>query len=73
MGILRIVLPGSKSTNTSKFAGESDHEYRYENFPMILKFYVMIGKIAYSLYANGLFELERSVLFDGVDSSKYSE
>ncbi|CUS22203.1 LAQU0S04e10594g1_1 [Lachancea quebecensis] len=68
VGVLGVGLQGLESTIHYRSPNLSSV---YPNFPMVLKENGAIDKIAYSLYLNSLDAPSGSVLFGGVDHSKY--
>ncbi|ODQ79250.1 hypothetical protein BABINDRAFT_162285 [Babjeviella inositovora NRRL Y-12698] len=68
MGVLGIGLPGMETTYTSM---SEEDAHMYENFPMKLKSEGIIMKNIYSLYLNQESASYGTVLFGGVDHSKY--
>lgn len=62
-GVLGIGLPGLEATENGT---------TYDNFPVSLKKQGYINKVVYSLYLNSLISTSGSILFGGVDDSKYS-
>ncbi|ODQ79251.1 hypothetical protein BABINDRAFT_162286 [Babjeviella inositovora NRRL Y-12698] len=69
MGVLGIGFASLETTYSSAMSEEDP--YTYENFPMKLKSEGLIEKNIYSLYLNQLSASYGSVLFGGVDHSKY--
>ncbi|CAR24061.1 pepsin-like aspartic protease [Lachancea thermotolerans CBS 6340] len=69
VGVLGVGLQGLESTVHYRSPNISSI---YPNFPMVLKENGAIDKIAYSLYLNSLDAPSGSVLFGGVDHSKYT-
>ncbi|ODQ77425.1 hypothetical protein BABINDRAFT_163450 [Babjeviella inositovora NRRL Y-12698] len=69
MGVLGIGFASLEATYSSAFVGVEP--YMYENFPMKLKSEGFIKKNIYSLYLNLQNAPHGSVLFGGVDHSKY--
>ncbi|ODQ79173.1 hypothetical protein BABINDRAFT_162222 [Babjeviella inositovora NRRL Y-12698] len=69
MGVLGIGLAGLETTYSSATTGSKP--YMYENLPMKMKSDGLIEKNIYSLYLNQGIATYGSVLFGGVDHSKY--
>lgn len=64
---------GYKGNEASHFPGEQEGQtFEYDNFPLRLAQDGIINTPAYSLYLDGLNDDTGSVLFGGVDTSKFS-
>lgn len=70
-GILGISLPAGEYTDALENA-YSITPFEYRNFPMALKSYGKIEKMAYSLFLNEPEAHFGSILFGAVDKNKYS-
>ncbi|SCU96427.1 LAFA_0G06282g1_1 [Lachancea sp. 'fantastica'] len=68
VGVLGVGIKQLEST----FNYFNSSSYIYPNFPAMLKDSGMIEKVAFSLYLNSLDATAGSVLFGGVDRSKYT-
>ncbi|SCV03771.1 LANO_0G06150g1_1 [Lachancea nothofagi CBS 11611] len=68
VGVLGVGIKELEST----FHYFNSSTYTYPNFPVMLKESGAIDKIAFSLYLNSLDAPDGSVLFGGVDHSKYT-
>lgn len=69
VGVMGIGFSGLEMTNVGT---DSNKPYTYDNFPMVLKRSGAINSLTYSLYLNKLTEEHGSILFGGVDHSKYT-
>ncbi|KAH3680489.1 hypothetical protein WICMUC_000277 [Wickerhamomyces mucosus] len=70
VGVLGIGLEGLETTNAGALAGSNP--YTYANLPVKLVQDGLIERTVYSLYLNDSSSSSGSVLFGGVDHSKYS-
>lgn len=71
-GVLGIGLAGLETTNAGFSSTLNSKSYTYENFPQVLKSQGIIDANAYSLFLNSPGASQGSILFGGVDHSKYT-
>lgn len=72
VGVLGIGLAGLESTYSGVSTSTTTKSYEYANFPIVLKNEGIIKRNAYSLFLNDPDSDTGSILFGGVDHSKYS-
>lgn len=72
VGVMGIGLAGLESTYSGVSTSTTTQSYQYANFPIVLKNEGIIKKNAYSLFLNDANADSGSILFGGVDHSKYS-
>ncbi|CCE61241.1 hypothetical protein TPHA_0A01580 [Tetrapisispora phaffii CBS 4417] len=69
VGVLGIGLPSLEATYSGSLAGSNP--YQYDNLPLVLRNSGAVKSYAYSLFLNDEDSSEGSILFGGVDHSKY--
>lgn len=71
IGVMGIGLTGLETTYTGQSSPYSK-SYQYSNFPVALKQDGIIDRVSYSLFLDDAEAKKGSILFGGVDHSKYS-
>lgn len=70
MGILGLGLPGIEAT-VDFIGADGEPHGTYSNFPMLLKEQGLISRVSYSLWLNSANASSGSLIFGGIDHSKY--
>lgn len=71
-GVFGIGLAGLETTKTGFSTTLNQCPYEYDNFPQVLKSQGIVDSNAYSLFLNSPGASQGSILFGGIDHSKYT-